>query len=139
VIRLRADHDEAGMRQALLAALLAATVLAGCGGDDAADGDAKTTAPAAATAGAATNTIDIKDFKFVPETATVKAGQKISVPNADAAPHTLTEQPSSGDPAFDTGNVTGKQTGTFTAPEPGTYEYFCELHAFMKGTLTVVS
>ena len=125
------------MRHALLAALVAATVLAGCGGDD--EPSASTpAAPAGATAAPA-DTIDIKEFKFVPDDVTVTAGQKISVPNADAAPHTLTEQPSAGPPAFDTGNITGKKTGSFTAPKAGTYEYFCELHAFMKGKLTVVS
>lgn len=127
------------MRHQLLGALLGATLLAGCGGGDTADQDTKTTAPAAETAAAPTDAIGIKEFKFVPETATVKAGQRISVPNADAAPHTLTEQPSAGPPMFDTGNVTGKQTGSFTAPKPGTYEFYCELHAFMKGKLTVVS
>lgn len=127
------------MRKTLLALLLGSALLAGCGGDDSAGQDADTTAPAAATAAAPTTTIRIEDFKFVPAGATVKAGQEISVANADAAPHTLTDQPSSGRPLFDTGNVRGRQTGTFTAPKPGTYEFYCELHAFMKGTLTVVA
>lgn len=127
------------MRHAFLAALLGASLLAGCGGDDTADQDTTTAAPAAATAAAPTSTISIEDFKFAPANATVKTGQKISVPNDDAAPHTLTEQPRSGPPLFNTGNVTGRQTGSFTAPKPGTYEFYCELHAFMKGKLTVVS
>lgn len=125
------------MRHAIIAALLGAALLAGCGGDDEPSGSTPA-APAGATATPA-DTIDIKDFKFVPDDVTVKAGQKISVPNADAAPHTLTEVPKAGSPAFDTGNITGKNTGSFTAPEAGTYEYFCELHAFMKGKLTVES
>lgn len=128
------------MRHAILAALLGAALLSGCGGDD---GDGAVVAPTTTTAGKAasapTDTISIKDFKFVPEAATVKAGQKISVVNEDKAPHTLTDQPTSGKRMFDTGNVTGKQTGSFVAPKAGTYAYFCELHAFMKGQLTVVS
>lgn len=128
------------MRHAfLLVALLGATLLAGCGGSDNADQTTTATPAAAAKASTPTETIDIKDFKFVPAGATVKAGQTISVANADAAPHTLTDQPSSGRPLFDTGNVRGRQTGTFTAPKPGTYEFYCELHAFMKGKLTVVA
>jgi len=130
------------MRYALLAAMLTAVLLAGCGGDDTAKEDAKTTttaAPSAERASAPTDTIAIKDFLFDPTPATVRAGQKISVVNDDTAPHTLTDQPTSGKPMFDTGNVTGKQTGSFTAPEAGSYAYFCELHAFMKGRLTVVS
>lgn len=127
------------MRHAFLVALLGATLLAGCGGSDNADQTTTARPMAAANASAPTETIDIKDFKFVPAGATVKAGQKISVANADAAPHTLTEQPRTGKPLFDSGNVTGRQTGSFVAPEPGTYEFYCELHAFMKGELTVVS
>lgn len=127
------------MRKTLLALLLGSALLAGCGGDDSADQDADTTAPAAATAAAPTTTIRIEDFKFAPASATVKAGQEISVANADAAPHTLTDQPSSGQPLFDTGNVRGRKTGTFTAPKAGTYAFYCELHAFMKGKLIVVA
>ncbi len=126
------------MRHILLAALLGAALLAGCGGDDASDQADSRSTPAAAAPSAPTTTIDIKDFKFEPASATVRAGQKISVPNADAAPHTLTEQPRSGRPRFDTGNVTGRNSGSFTAPKPGTYAFYCELHAFMKGELTVV-
>lgn len=126
------------MRHAILAALLGAALLAGCGGDDDATADPASTT-AAAGAAAPTTTVRIRDFKFLPGSPTVKAGQKISVVNDDAGPHTLTEQPSAGDPLFDTGNVRGRRTGSFTASKPGTYEFYCELHAFMNGELTVVS
>jgi plastocyanin len=123
------------MRHALLAALLGATVVsAGCGGDDMAEQDAKTTRPAAAP----TDTIRIKDFVFDPSAATVRTGQKIAVANDDAAPHTLTEQPASGKASFDTGTLRGRQTGSFVAAKPGTYKVFCELHPFMKGEIEVV-
>jgi plastocyanin len=128
------------MRHALLAALLGATVLAGCGGDDAADEGPKTPtgAVAGARAAAPTSTIRITDFVFDPSPATVRAGTRISVPNDDRAPHTLTEQPTSGAPAFDTGTLRGRQTGSFTARASGTYKIFCELHPFMKGEIEVV-
>ena len=82
-------------RLALLAALLGAAMLSGCGGNDAA-----TTTPAAAT-----TTIKIADFLFDPNPATVKVGQAIKVTNADSAPHTLTEEGDS--PAFDSGTIRG--------------------------------
>lgn len=125
------------MRHAILAALLGATLLAGCGDDDTAA--TKTTTAAAAGAGRPATTIGIEDFTFVPASPTVKVGQRISVVNGDAAPHTLTEQPRAGAPLFDTGNVLGMGRGSFTASKPGTYAFYCELHAFMKGELTVVS
>lgn len=122
------------MRHAITAALLGAALLAGCGG-----GGETPAASSAAAETPATDTIRIEDFRYAPTPATVRAGQKIAVANDDSAPHTLTVLPASGDPLFDTGNVRGRERGSFTAPKPGTYEYFCELHAFMKGRLVVVS
>ena len=124
------------MRLASFAALLGAVVLAGCGGGDAAP-DAGRPATAAAASEPA-KTIRIEDFLFVPSPATIKAGETISVVNADAAPHTLTDQPQEGTARFDTGILRGRRTGSFAAPDPGTYAIFCELHPFMKGELEVV-
>ena len=54
--------------------------------------------------------------------------------NADAAAHTLTAK----DGAFDTGSVDQGTTVSFTAPAaPGTYEFFCEIHPSMTGSLVV--
>ena len=117
------------MRTASLAALLAAGLsVAGCGGDN---GDDIAAAP--------TDTIRITDFVFDPQPVTVKAGAPISVPNDDAAPHTLTDRPDSGEPRFDTGTLRGRQTGTFTATKPGTYAIYCVIHPFMKGEIEVVA
>lgn len=145
MIRQRAGNAQAVMRHATFAALLTAVLLTGCGGDDSAPQDssqATTTAAAAAPPSAPesgpVDTINIKEFLFDPTPATVRAGQKISVVNDDKAPHTLTDQPESGRPQFDTGNITGNSAGSFVAPKAGSYAYFCELHAFMKGKLEVV-
>ena len=113
-------------RHALLATLLGTAILAGCGGED------KPAAPAATP----TDTIRIADFLYEPDPATVKAGSKIAVVNADDAPHTLTEE--GGSPTFDSDTVKGKESGSVTFKTPGTYRYFCEFHATMKGTVTVV-
>lgn len=129
------------MRHAILAALLGAALLGGCGGDDddgAAAQTATTTTMTSTAASAPTDTIRIKEFLFDPTPATVRAGQRISVVNDDSAPHTLTDRPMSGTPQFDTANIGGNRTGSFVAPNAGSYAYFCELHAFMKGELTVV-
>lgn len=125
------------MRYVILATSLAAAAFAGCGGDDAASGRGDTGAGAAAATSAAqpTETIKIADFVYDPTPAEVKAGQKISAPNADAAPHTITDADSPR--AFDSGTIKGKTTGSFTIDKPGTYRYFCEFHPFMKGEITV--
>jgi plastocyanin len=134
VIRAASGHDEAPMRHTILVALLGAALLAGCGGDG--DSNAATTSSASSTsAGATTSTIKIADFVYDPDPATVKAGQAISIPNADAAPHTITDGGSG--KAFDSGTIKGKATGSLTIAEPGSYRYICEFHPFMKGEITV--
>ncbi len=132
MIRGGAAYAHTDMRRhALLAALLSAALLAGCGGGD----DDKADTKGAATS-APTDTIRIADFLYEPDPATVKAGTKITVRNADSAPHTLTQ---TGDArSFDSDTIRGKSSGSVTFSKPGTFTYFCEFHATMKGTVTVV-
>jgi plastocyanin len=86
-------------------------------------------APAAVSPAA----IAIADFSFG-ESRTVVAGSAVQVTNADAAAHTLTAKGG----AFDTGRVDQGVTASFTAPAaPGTYEFFCEIHPSMTGSLVV--
>ena len=123
------------MRRTSLAVLLAAAVSAGCGGDESATTTTKPTGSAAAAAAKPTDTIKITDFVYDPTPATVRAGTKISIPNADDAPHTITD--GGAGKVFDSGTIKGKATGSLTISEPGTYKYICEFHPFMKGELTV--
>ena len=133
VIRSAARNDHTSMRHAILAALLGAALLAGCGDDDKAGSAGSSTTPAASAK--ATDAIEIKDFLYDPDPSTVKAGTKIAVTNADAAPHTLTQE--GGSPTFDSGTIKGRKSGSVTFSKAGTYKYFCEFHATMKGTVTV--
>ena len=90
-------------------------------------------APVSAAPGAVPAAIEIQDFSFG-ESRTVAAGAVVQVSNADAAAHTLTAE----DGAFDTGSVGTGTTVSFTAPAtPGTYEFFCEIHPSMTGSLVV--
>ncbi|MEJ7797271.1 MAG: cupredoxin domain-containing protein [Solirubrobacteraceae bacterium] len=117
------------MRTAILAALLGAALLAGCGGDDDTAGQDTT------KAAAPTDTIRIKGFNYDPVSASVKVDQKISVPNADSSPHTLTQE--GGSRSFDSGTIEPKQSGSVTFSKTGKFKYFCELHPTMKGTVIV--
>ena len=67
----------------------------------------------------------------------MKAGTKITVSNADSAPHTVTDEGAAR--SFDSGTIRGMQAGSVTFTKPGTFKYYCEFHATMKGTVTVVS
>ncbi|MEA2219608.1 MAG: hypothetical protein QOJ35_2234 [Solirubrobacteraceae bacterium] len=125
---MRAGHDQTGMRRPpLLAALLGAALLAGCGGQDAAQ---RTTAPP-------TDRIRIANFLFDPDPVTVRVGRRIAIVNADRTAHTLTEK--GGARSFDSGTVEGSGRGSVTFPKVGTFTYYCEFHATMRGTVTVVA
>jgi len=91
-----------------------------------------TAAPGAAPT-AAPIAIQIEDFSFG-RSRTVSAGAVVQVSNADAAAHTLTAEGA----AFDPGSVDRGTTVSFTAPaSPGTFEFFCEIHPSMTGSLVV--
>ena len=100
-------------------------MLAGCG-DGAGDGAGASPAP---------DTIAMKDFKYSPVKATVKLGAKISVSNADDAPHTLTD--ATGRREFTTGTIKGKKTGSIAFEKAGDFDYFCEFHPYMRGSVVV--
>jgi plastocyanin len=88
-------------------------------------------APAAASP--QTPTISIKDDAFTPKTLTVTAGQSVTFVNDDDDAHTVTAVDGSFDSkGLDTGSV---WRHAFT--KPGSYQYFCELHPFMQGTVVV--
>jgi len=79
--------------------------------------------------------ITISNFMFSPMSMTVQPGATISVTNKDSATHTLT---ASGPGGFNTGNISHNQTKTFRAPmKPGTYQYICNIHQYMMGTIKV--
>ena len=82
--------------------------------------------PAAANA-----QITIQNKTFSPSP--VKAESTVSVQNMDGFTHTVTAD----NGAFDV-TVNGGSTATFKAPATaGTYQFHCNIHSSMHGTLTV--
>lgn len=75
----------------------------------------------------------IQGFAFqVPDK--VAAGATVMVVNNDKEPHTVT---STGDGGFNV-TVPGGATASFTAPATaGRYDFVCNFHGNMKGTLVV--
>jgi len=133
---------------ALVVCVAAAGVAAGAlfldaGGDPAPSANANGSTPAAATddggygsgggggAPAAQGaTLEISDFQF--GAVAVDPGGLVTVANRDGAPHTVTGG------AFDSGQVDGGGTASFTAPaDPGSYDFQCQIHPDMSGSLTV--
>ena len=71
---------------------------------------------------------------FSPMSLRVAPGATITVTNRDSTAHTLTAT----DGSFDTGNLAQNQSKTIKAPtKPGTYDYICNIHQYMTGTLVV--
>jgi plastocyanin len=54
--------------------------------------------------------------------------------NSDAAPHTATAQDRE---ALQSGTLNQGDSYSQTFDQPGTFEYFCEFHSNMKGTIVV--
>jgi plastocyanin len=88
------------------------------------------TGPSAPAAGVK---VTVADFAYVPPTLTVQTGDTVTWTNTDNVAHTVTAN----NDAFDSGVFGQGKTFQITAGAPGTYSYFCQVHPFMKGTLTV--
>ena len=77
--------------------------------------------------------VTIDNFTFAPQSLTVKAGTTVTWRNEDDIPHTV----ASSTKAFKSKALDTDDSFSFTFSEPGSYEYFCSLHAHMKGTIVV--
>jgi plastocyanin len=81
---------------------------------------------------ATTHTVAMDGTRFVPETITVKRGDRVVWMNKDPFPHTATAHGT-----FDSGSVAPGHSWSYSAREPGEFAYVCTLHPGMKGTLIV--
>jgi plastocyanin len=57
--------------------------------------------------------------------------------NNDSAHHTVTSKPGNG--SISSGDLAKGATYNYTFTEPGTYNYICQYHAWMAGTIVVVA
>jgi plastocyanin len=83
-------------------------------------------------AAAATHTVKIEGMKFVPETVTVKKGDKVVWQNNDMVPHTATAKGS-----FDSGSIATGKSWSHAMTKAGRYDYICTFHPGMKATVVV--
>jgi plastocyanin len=138
----------------VLLALSALVLLAACGGGTTAGSGATPTpttgttpAGTTPTATAASNgqavmitTDSSGSFAFSPATLTVKVGTKVTWTNMTQVGHTVTSDDGK---SFDSGisNPIAASGGTytFTFTKVGTFPYHCQIHPFMKATITVTS
>lgn len=80
---------------------------------------------------------------YEPDELKVKKGDKILVKNVDTMPHTVTNGESSTDPnsakIFDTSIIMGGESAEIETSniDAGTYPYYCMVHPYMTGSLTI--
>jgi plastocyanin len=77
-------------------------------------------------------TVIIANLAFQPAAITVPTGTTVAWTNDDAPPHTVT----STDGSFDSGILDPGGSFSFTFNEPGSFDYVCQLHPQMQGTVT---
>ena len=112
-------------------------IAAGCSSDSTPKASASSTSSSSSSSGAPAvsgNEITIKDFKFGPDSLSVKVGDTVTFKNADGQQHTATSD-NSGD--FDAGAVDPGGSKEVTFAKAGTFTYHCSFHPFMHGTIEV--
>jgi plastocyanin len=77
--------------------------------------------------------VAIEDFQFDPADVAIQPGDTIMWVNDGNTPHTVT----SADGQFDSEVLNPGQSFMFTFPEAGTFNYHCEIHPFMTGSVSV--
>lgn len=119
-------------------------LLAGCGGDDGAEadpppadaeepGDAEEADGDGSGAGAEVAILDEDGRRFEPADVAVAAGGTVTWTHDGGLPHTVTAE----DGTFDSGDLSGGDTFSWTAEEAGTVSYVCSIHPEMTGTIEV--
>ena len=90
---------------------------------------------AAQVAAIAPGAVTIDNFAFAPAALTVAPGTKITWTNKDEEPHTVVSV--DGGKSFKSPALDTDDKFSFTFDRPGTYKYFCSIHAHMVGTIVV--
>jgi plastocyanin len=94
--------------------------------------------PEAGAVEAGENQVVMQNTTFEPGEITVPVGTIVTWRNEDIVPHTVTagtrDNPTG---EFESGILNEGQTFEYTFDQPGTYEYFCEIHEGMNGTIIV--
>ena len=78
--------------------------------------------------------VDIRDFAYAPDPVTVPVGGTVTWTNRDIPAHTATGLDRD---VLDSGGLGVGEAYSQTFDEAGTYEYVCEYHPDMKGTVVV--
>jgi plastocyanin len=81
-------------------------------------------------------TINIANMMFSPSQITVAVGGSVTWTNNDSIAHTVTDDLSNVD-GPNSGNIAPGASYTFTFKKAGSYQYHCDIHHSMRGTIVV--
>lgn len=76
------------------------------------------------------------------ESLTVEVGTTVEWTNRDGAPHTSSHRVDNSEPPvtgteWDSPTLSTSASFSHTFTTPGTFQYYCEIHPSMRGTITV--
>jgi plastocyanin len=121
--------------------LVAVAVLAvACSGGGGSTPAPAASAPAGSPAADGSILVVAKDLVFVTTSITAPAGEafQVTLDNQDSAPHNIAIKDASGATTYKGEIVTStKVANNVPAMAAGAYQFFCEVHPNMTGTLTV--
>lgn len=81
---------------------------------------------------------DESDWCYSPSKVTTAVGNTITWINEDSGFHTVTSgYYDSSDGMFDSGHIDPGKTFSYTFAKSGDFHYYCNLHPWMEGTVTV--
>lgn len=123
---------------AIIVPLLVIGVAMSMNGDSNSPSGSTPAAPEAMTSQQqAANEVIIKDFDFSPAKLTVKKGTTVTWTNRDSARHDIT--PNNPTEMFEASRLLAKgESYSVTFDTPGSYEYYCSPHPYMKAVIEVV-
>ncbi len=82
---------------------------------------------------AATQSAQIVDYAFQPDTLNISVGDTVTWKNSGAQAHTVTSEVN----IFDSGQIAAGQSYSLTFESAGTYSYYCTLHPRMRARIVV--
>ena len=77
--------------------------------------------------------IGIRNYKYNPSIISIPRGATVTWLNDDKADHTATDKNS----AWDSTIIHSEESQALQFNTPGTYSYYCTIHPYMTGTLTI--
>jgi plastocyanin len=106
--------------------MIAIVMIAGCT-------SSSNPSPTPVTSTSNQNTVSVQNYAFSPALLNIQKGANVTWKNEDSVQHTIVSDAQ----AFTSPTLNTGDTYTFQFNSTGTYPYYCSVHTYMKGTITV--